>query len=76
MLNVDTTDIYPFRFMFWQPLKLFYKLLFRNICWIKVRFIGVAWETRYQFAFKIWSEPDGDWSKGKEYTHIFISPRH
>ena len=36
------------------------------------RFIGIAWDTGDLFTFKVWSEPDGDWKKGREYTRNMV----
>ena len=31
------------------------------------RYLGIAWETGDHFTFKLWSEPNGDCTKGREY---------
>ncbi len=40
------------------------------------RFLGIAWDSGDEFTFKIWSEPDGDWRKGREYTCNVVCARH
>ena len=31
-------------------------------------FLGIYWDTGDLFNFKVWSEPDGDWNNGGEFT--------
>ena len=40
------------------------------------RFIGIAWETGDLFTFKVWSEPDGDWRQGQEFTRNVVRARN
>ena len=76
VLNGDTADISPFRFKFWQPVKFFNKVQFPEGRWVMARFLGIAWDSGDQFTFKVWSEPDGDWSKGGEFTRNVVRARH
>jgi len=75
VLNGDTADISPFRFKFWQPVKFFDKVGFPQSRWVMARFIGIAWESGDHFTFKVWSEPDGDWTKGREFTRNVVRNR-
>ena len=76
VLNGDTADISPFRFKFWQPIKFMNKGNFPDGSWTMGRFIGIAWDTGDLFTFKVWSEPDGDWKKGREFVRNVVRPRH
>ena len=40
------------------------------------RFLGIAWETGDQFTFKVWSEPNGDYSQGREFIRNVVRARH
>ena len=40
------------------------------------RYLGIAWETGDQFTFKVWSEPDGDYKQGREYTRNVVRNRN
>ena len=75
VLNGDTADISPFRFKFWQPVKFFDKVGFPQSRWVMARFIGIAWESGDHLTFKVWSEPDGDWTKGREFTRNAVRSR-
>ena len=37
------------------------------------RFIRIAWESGDHFTFKVWSEPDGDWMEGHEFTSEIVT---
>lgn len=58
-------NISLFQFKFWQPVKFFDNVGFR---WVMARCIGIAW-------FKVWSEPNGDWAKGHEFTRNVVRNR-
>ena len=72
MLNGDTADIFPFRFTFWEPVKFLDHLGFPESRWTMGRFLGIAWDTGDLFTFKIWSEPDGKWQNGREFTRSVV----
>ena len=55
VLNGDTTNISPFIFRFWQPVKFFDKVKLPNIIWAMDGFIGTVWDTGDMFTFNIWS---------------------
>ena len=76
VLNGDTADISPFRFKFWQPVKFYDTAGFPHSRWVMVRFLGIAWDTGDQFTFRVWSEPDGDWTKGSEFTRNVVRARN
>lgn len=76
VLNGDTADISPFRFKFWQPVKFYNKSSFPNSRWVMARFLGIAWDTGDLFTFRLWSEPDGDWTKGREFTRNVVRDRN
>ena len=40
--------------------------------WMIGRFLGIAWDTGDLFIFRVWSEPDGDWKKGGEFTQNVV----
>ena len=75
VLNGETANISPFRFKFWQPVKFIDKAGFPESCLTMVRFIGITWETGDLFTFKVWSEPDGDWKKGREFVWNVVRAR-
>ena len=75
VLNGDTADISPFRFSFWQPIKFLDNAQFPNSKWIMGRFLGIAWDTGDAFTFKVWSEPDGKWQAGSEFTRNVVRTR-
>ncbi len=72
VLNGETADISAFRFKFWQPVKFYDPKGFPGSRWVMARFLGIAWDSGDAFTFKIWSEPDGDWKKGREYTRNVV----
>ena len=76
VLNGDTADISPFRFKFWQPVKFYDTAGFPQSRWVMARFLGIAWDTGDQFTFRVWSEPDGDWTKGSEFTRNVVRTRN
>ena len=43
--------------------------------WMMGRFLGIAWDTGDLFTFKVWSEPEGRWQDGMEYTRNVVRPR-
>ena len=43
--------------------------------WTMGRFIGIAWDTGDLFTFKVWSEPDGNWKKGREFVRNVVRAR-
>ena len=62
VLNGDTSDISPFRFRFWEPIKFYAKKQpFPASQWIMGRYLGIAWDTGDLFTFQVWSEPNGKW---------------
>ena len=75
MLNGDTADISPFRFSFWQPIKFMDNAQFPDSTWSMGRFLGIAWDTGDAFTFKVWSEPDGKWQAGREFTRNVVRTR-
>ena len=38
------------------------------------RFLGIAWDDGDIFTFKVWSELDGKWDKGREFTINDVLP--
>ena len=76
MLNGETPDISPFRFKFWQPIKFYDIKNFPGSRWTMGRYLGIAWDTGDHFTFKLWSEPNGDYKKGREYTRNVVRPRN
>ena len=76
VLNGDTADISPFIFRFWQPVNFMDKGNFSESRWTMGRFIGIAWDTGDIFNFKVWSEPDGDWKKGRELVRNVVCARY
>ena len=72
VLNGDTADISPFRFKFWQPIKFMFNGKYPESRWMIGRFLGIAWDTGDLFIFRVWSEPDGDWKKGGEFTQNVV----
>ena len=36
------------------------------------RFLSIAWDTGDAFTFKVWSEPDGKWQTGREFTRNVV----
>ena len=74
-LNGDTADISPFRFKFWQPVKFMVNAQFPDSKWMMGRFVGIAWDTGDLFTFRVWSEPEGRWQDGSEYTRNVVRPR-
>ena len=39
------------------------------------RFLGIACDTGDAFTFKVWSEPDGKWQAGREFTRNVVRTR-
>ena len=76
VLNGDTADISPFRFTFWQPIKFYDTSSFPESRWTMGRFLGIAWDTGDQFTFKVWSEPNHDWTKGREFVRNVVRTRN
>ena len=67
----DTLDISMFGFRFWQPVEVFEATAaFPHPKLVNARFIGIAWTSGDLFTYKVWTEPDGDWRKGKEYSQL------
>ncbi len=76
VLNGDTADISPFRFKFWEPIKFYStKQPFPQSRWIMGRFLGIAWDSGDLFTFRVWSEPNGKWQDGQEYTRNVVRLR-
>ena len=75
VLNGDTTNISPFRFKFWQPIKFMDKGSFPESRWTMGRFIGIYWDTDNLFTFKVWSKPDSKWQNGRELNRNFVRYR-
>jgi hypothetical protein len=76
ILNGDTPDISAFRFGFWQPIDYFDPTAkFPDSQWKQGRFLGIAWDSGDQFTFTIWTEPGGDWRKGRELVRNIVRPR-
>jgi hypothetical protein len=75
ILNGDTPDISAFRFGFWQPIDYFDPTAkFPDSQWKQGRFLGIAWDYGDQFTFTIWTEPGGDWRKGRELVRNIVRP--
>ena len=76
LLNGDTPDISSFRFSFWQEIEYFEPTArFPEARWKHGRFLGIAWDSGDAFTFKVWTEKDGDWSKGRELTRNVVRAR-
>ena len=76
VLNGDTADISAFRFSFWEPIEYLEPTAkFPQSRWGYGRFIGIAWDSGDMFTFKIWTEPDGDWTKGLELVRNIVRSR-
>ena len=77
VLNGDMANISPFRFTFWQPIKFLNKIQFpSNSQWMMGWYLGIAWDTGDMFTLIVWSEPDGKWQNGQEYTHNVVCLQH
>jgi hypothetical protein len=62
-----------FRYVFWQPV-LFFEAIVRypRPNFLPGRFIGIAWNHGDAFTYRVWSEPDGNWSKGQELIRNIV----
>ncbi len=72
LLHGDTPDISMFRFEFWQPVEVYDNPApFPKPKLIDARFIGIAWHHGDALTYKVWTEPDGDWSlNGQSVTTL------
>ena len=61
----NTPDISMFRFVFWESVLYFEPIAkFPKPTFLPGRFLGIAWNHGDAFTYRIWTEPDGDWTKG------------
>ena len=76
ILYGDTPDISMFRFKFWQPIEFYNPAArFPGSRWSLGRFLGIAWDSGDPFTFIIWSEPNGNWKDGREFTRNIVRDR-
>ena len=76
LLTGDTPDISVFRFKFWQPIWYIENpAKWPNSKKLPGRWVGIAWDYGDSFSYKIWTVPDGEWTKGCELVRNVVMPR-
>ena len=74
-LDIHRISAY-FCYVFWEPVLYFdpvatcFKTTF-----LPGRFTGIAWDHGDVFTYRIWSLPEGDWTRGCELTWNVVKPR-
>ncbi len=72
----NTPDISMFRFVFWEKVLYFDPMArFPEASFLPGRFVGIAWNHGDAFTYRIWSEPNGDWTKGRELIRNVVKTR-
>ena len=75
-IDGETPDISVFRFYFWQPVWYYEPTAkYPSPNFLPGRFVGIAWDHGDAFTYKIWTEPDNDWTKGTELIRNIVKPR-
>ncbi len=65
-----------FCYVFWEPV-----LHFEPVATcpktkiLPGRFTGIAWDQRDAFTYRIWSEPEGDWTRGCALIPNVVKPK-